>query len=290
MNYVMLIFAAFLLACDFSINKLYQRRAGTGILAGLGFNALIGIFSAGIFFAASGFKIGFSFYSLIVAAIFTLFVMTYNIIGFRIMKYGSMAIYTLFLMTGGMLIPYIWGIAFLSEGFATIRLIGIILMIFAVALSNVGKEKINVWQIIMCISVFFLNGFTSVTSKLHQIEAAYETVDAIDFVVLTGLCKFIVSGIAYLVVRASGNNEKSRGQIGGRECFLIAASALISGVSFFLQLLGAVNLPATVLYPILTGGTMILSALAGCILFKDKLTRNNVIGLVLCFIGTLLFL
>ena len=62
------------------------------------------------------------------------------------------------------------------------------------------------------------------------------------------------------------------------------------GISFFLQLLGAVNLPATVLYPILTGGTMILSALSGVVLFRDKLTKNNVIGLIFCFVGTLLFL
>ena len=290
MNYVMLISAAFLLAVDFSINKLYQRRVGTGLLAGLGFNALIGIFSAIIFFAASGFRVGFSIYSLITAAIFTLFVMTYNIIGFRIMKGGSMAIYTLFLMTGGMLIPYIWGIAFLEESFAPLRLVGIIIMVFAVALSNFGKEKISIWQIIMCISVFLLNGFTSVTSKLHQIESVHETVDAIDFVVLVGICKFVISGIAYIVVRLRGKNENHASILGGRECLLIAASALISGFSFFLQLLGAVNLPATVLYPILTGGTMILSALAGVLLFKDKLTRNNVIGLILCFIGTLLFL
>ena len=134
MSYVMLVLAAFLLACDFSINKLYQRRAGTGILAGLGFNALIGIFSAVIFFAASGFKIGFSFYSLIVAAIFTLFVMTYNIIGFRIMKYGSMAIYTLFLMTGGMTVPYVFGLFFGADDLITVflknfhRLLGLTLI------------------------------------------------------------------------------------------------------------------------------------------------------------------
>ena len=290
MNYVMLIAAAFLLACDFVINKLYQRRVGTGLLVGLGFNALIGLFSAVIFFAASGFRIGFSFYSLIMAAVFSSLVMAYNIIGFRIMKNGSMAIYTLFLMTGGMLVPYLWGMAFLNEGFMPLRMVGIIIMIFSVVLSNLGKSKINIWQILMCLSVFILNGFTSVTSKLHQIEAVHETVDGIDFVVLVGVCKFVISGIAYVVVRVFGESDKYKERIDGKASLLIVASAFISGVSFFLQLLGAVNLPATVLYPILTGGTMILSALAGVVLFRDKLTKNNVIGLIFCFVGTLLFL
>ena len=290
MNYIMLVLAALLLAFDFSINKLYQRRAGTGLLAGLGFNALLGLFSAVIFFAASGFEISFSVYSLIMAAFFSLLVMAYNIIGFRIMKNGSIAIYTLFLMTGGMLVPYVWGIAFLDEGFVLLRMVGIIIIVFAVVLSNIGRTKINMLQIAMCISVFVLNGFTSVTSKLHQIEATYEAVETIDFVVLTGVCKFIISGIAYIIVKACGNSEKGNGKIGFGGYLLIASSAVISGVSFFLQLLGAVNLPATVLYPILTGGTMILSALAGVVLFRDKLTKNNVIGLIFCFVGTLLFL
>ncbi len=290
MNYVMLIGAAFLLACDFVIQKIYQHRVGTGLLAGLGFNALLGLFSAITFYVASGFEIDFSFYSLITAAIFSSLVMAYNIIGFRIMKNGSMAIYTLFLMTGGMLIPYVWGIVFLNEGFAPFRLVGIVIMILAVILSNVGKNKVSIWQIVMCVSVFILNGFTSVTSKLHQIEASYDTVNAIDFVVLVGVCKFIISVAAYIVVRLFGEKEKNKVRLDGRGYLLIAASAVITGVSFFLQLVGATNLPATVLYPILTGGTMVLSALAGVLLFKDKLTKNNVIGLILCFIGTLLFL
>ena len=142
----------------------------------------------------------------------------------------------------------------------------------------------------MCIAVFFLNGFVSVSSKLHQIESVYETVNAIDFVVLVGVSKFVVSGIAYFVARVFLKNEKSELKLGGKACILMLASAIISGFSFFLQLLGAKNLPASVLYPILTGGTMLLSALAGVLLFKDKLTRNNVIGLILCFIGTLLFI
>mgnify|MGYP003458294598 CR=1 FL=1 len=35
---------------------------------------------------------------------------------------------------------------------------------------------------------------------------------------------------------------------------------------------------------------MLPACIAGVLFFKDKLTKNNVIGLILCFIGTLLFL
>lgn len=71
---------------------------------------------------------------------------------------------------------------------------------------------------------------------------------------------------------------------------LIAASALIGGLSYMLQLIGAKDLPATVLYPLVTGGSIIFSALAEKVFFKGKLTKYQLISIALCFIGTCFFL
>ena len=210
MDYLMLILSAILLAFNFAINKLYQRRNGTGLAIGLAFNAILGLFTAIIFFAVSGFEIAFSAYSLIMATIYSTLIVSYTIVGFRIMKGGSMAIYMLFLMTGGMLVPYIWGIAFLNEGFVPLRLVGLVIMISAVVLSNFGKNKISLVQILMCLSVFILNGFTSVTSKVHQVETFYPIVDSIDFVVLSGIGKFVVSGLAFIFVKLFVKSEKQK--------------------------------------------------------------------------------
>jgi multidrug transporter EmrE-like cation transporter len=57
-----------------------------------------------------------------------------------------------------------------------------------------------------------------------------------------------------------------------------------------LQLFGAASLPATVLYPFVTGGSIVLSSLAGIIFFKDKLSKNVIASIILCFLGTILFL
>ena len=290
MDYALLALAALMLAVDFAINKLYQRKAGTGLLKGLKFNALHGLCSTVVFLVATGFRIRFSLFSVLMASAFSLLVMTYNIIGFRIMKNGSIAIYTLFLMTGGMLVPYVWGIAFLDEKILPLRIIGVVLIVCAVALSNLGAKKLSLWQILMCVAVFFINGSTSVISKLHQIETVLPTVDAMNFVVLTGMTRAVIAGVLYFAVRLRGEREDTVARGGAGAWLLIVASAAVAGFSYFLQLLGAANLPATVLYPILTGGTMVLSALAGVIFFKDKLTKSTLVALVLCLVGTLLFL
>lgn len=290
MDYALLSLAALMLAVDFAINKLYQQKAGTGLLKGLKFNALHGLCSTVVFFVATGFHVSLSLFSVLMAFAFSLLVMTYSIIGFRIMKNGSIAIYTLFLMTGGMLVPYVWGVVFLDEGMTPLRMVGVALIVCAVALSNPGAKKLSAWQLLMCIAVFFINGSTSVLSKLHQIEAALPTVDAMTFVMLTGAARAVIAGALYLALRLSGKKEETAARKGVGAWTLIVASAAVGGFSYFLQLLGAATLPATVLYPILTGGTVILSALAGVICFKDKLTKGNLVALALCLVGTLLFL
>jgi len=45
-----------------------------------------------------------------------------------------------------------------------------------------------------------------------------------------------------------------------------------------------------VLYPMVTGGSIVFSALCGTIFYKEKITRTQWICIGLCVLGTLLFL
>ena len=96
MNYIMLVVAAMLLSADFAMNKFYQRLRGTSPKASLFFNSILGLSTAIIFFVANKFKISFTPYSVALSMMISILVMSYNIIGFRLLKMGSMTIYTLF--------------------------------------------------------------------------------------------------------------------------------------------------------------------------------------------------
>ena len=50
------------------------------------------------------------------------------------------------------------------------------------------------------------------------------------------------------------------------------------------------KLPATVLYPIITGGSIVMTSLAGVVVFKEKLSVRQWVSVVLCLMGTCLFL
>lgn len=293
MYYLLLLAAALLLAFDFAVNKLYQKIAGTKISAGLLFNSLWGLFTAIIFLAVNGFKCSFTVFSLIMAFLTAVIIMSYNIIGFRILKNGSMALYTLFLMTGGMTVPYIWGLLFLDETFSWLRTIGLLLIIIAIVLPNIDKQRLDVKNLIMCAAVFILNGFSSVVGKIHQTEMVYETVSAMDFVVLAGIMRFLIAGIAYIFVRLTKKEQKSV-EFTGKKILLcgmlIVGSAVVGGMSQVFNLISASHLPATVLYPFLTGGSIILSAIAGITFFKERPSKSVIFGIGLCFVGTVMFL
>ncbi len=287
MDYIFILGATLLLAVDFAFSKLYQKKSGVGIVAGLSFNALNGIFTAAVFFALGGFKFTFSPFSVIMAFAMSAFALCYSLIGFRILRIGNMAMYTLFLMTGGMILPYVYGLIALDEPLRLIRIAGLAVIIAAVALSNSGTKKPTMLQITLCVTVFLLNGMVSIISKAHQVDTIHAPVSSTEFVMLSGIAKFIMSSIALLFTKLRVKEKLPKP---ANILPVALASAVAGGISYMLQLIGAKTLPATVLYPCVTGASIIFSAFAGKIFFKEKITKIQWISIALCFAGTCMFL
>ena len=190
-------------------------------------------------------------------------------------------------MSGGMLLPYFYGVLFLGEKLSPIRVAGIVIILIAVIFSNKSKYSIKATVLPLCVAVFVLNGFVSIVSKAHQINETLAPVSSTAFVMYSGIAKFLLSSAALLFCKEKKRSVSfsSKGAL-----LILSGSSLIGGVSYMLQLVGAKTLPATVLYPIVTGGSIVFSALSGKVFFKEKLTVYQRISIALCFIGTLLFL
>ncbi len=288
-NYLLLLLAALLMMVNFVLNKIFQCKAGDSIQMGLCFNAVVGLGTAVCFWIMNGLQVEFTLYSFILAIVTALLSVVYTIIGFRIMSGGKMAYYTLFLMCGGMMVPYVWGLLFLGEPFSWLRMAGLVLITGAIVLSNIGKDKLTRAQILMCIAVFFLNGLLSVVSKHHQIETVLPTTSTTSFVMWSGLTKCIFCWLIFLIMRKK-SAVKEKIVLQKRVWTAVAVSAVVSGIAYFLQLVGAAKLPATVVYPFVTGGSIVFTTLAGWLIFKEKPSAKLWIGVALCMVGTLLFL
>jgi len=288
-DYLMIILATILLAVDFSFAKVYQKKAGSSIVAGLFFNAVASVCSTIYFWCLNGFSFAYSHFSFLMGFGASLLITLYSLIRFKILKTGNLAICTLFLMAGGMTVPYIWGLIFLDETFSILRTVGLIAIFASMVLSNSGEARPDKKQLLLCSAIFVLNGFVSVLFKMHQIDTTHHAVGTTEFSLLNSVAKMIFCFPMLFIYQAKSKEKEPLPKLGS-VLPVIIGSVLIAGLSSILQLNGAKNLPATVLYPIITGGSIIFTGFASMLAFREKLSSRQWAGIILCFIGTCMFL
>ena len=131
----------------FALNKLWQKSNGAGIKTSLLYTALTGLFVSVIFFAVGGGRVQITPFSLVCAAAVAGLCLGYNLIGFKVFSIGSYSVYMMFLMLGGMLLPFIYGMLFLgdADGAGTVslaaRFTGVALLTLSLVLPCLGDKK-----------------------------------------------------------------------------------------------------------------------------------------------------
>ena len=125
---------------------------------------------------------------------------------------------------------------------------------------------------------------------MHQIHPVSEYVTSSDFALLTVFVRTLLCVGVLLFMTNEPKLEDAPKIPYVKILPIIVIAALADSVSFVLQLVGATQLPATVLYPFITGGCIIVTSLAGVLVFRDKLSVRQWLSVAICFIGTLLFL
>lgn len=299
MYYLIILVAVVLLALQFSSNKFYQLRFGNAITSSLLFTSLSGLVTALLFFCIGGFRLTVTPYSLGMAAIVAVLCCSYTLIGFKMFALGNMAVYTMFLMLGGMLLPYLYGVFWLEESITVWRILGVVLLTLSMVFPALGtkddesKKKIRTLFLLLCMVVFTLNGFVSITSKMHQISDRL-IVGETDFVILSNGLNGLISSVALLITCLTRRTSPLAEPLTGKSMGLIAGIVFVggacNGTSYLLQLIGAANVPASVLYPMVTGGMVVLSAAAGMLFFREFPDKKTALGLILSFAATFLFL
>ena len=290
-DYLMIVLAVALLAFSFILQKVYQLRTSDSTESGVDYSIFSAVFGIILLVITSGFSISFTTYSVINAFLKSACCLVYTIIGFKIMKEGSVALYMLFLMSGGMLIPAVWGWLFLNEEPRLLHILGVIVILVSIILNNIGNGRPTTKVILMCCAVFVLNGFVSVFSKLHQANTVYDVVPTQDYTVLSLLASLIMSlGLRIVLLVKNKGGEPLTKNIKPLLLVIVAAGSIIGTLSSILQLEGARNLPASMLYPMITGGSIALSGLFALVIFKEKLSKRGWISVIMCILGTCLFI
>lgn len=304
--YIFILIALVLLSLQLTANKEYGILCGNSTKSSMIFSTCTG-FASGIiplvYAAISHEKITATPYSLFMAFLIGVFCCTYMSIGLKVMGLGSLSVFTMFLMLGGMLLPYLFGVIWLKEPVSAARIIGVILLAASLVFPVMARKesgKSGALFLILCLSVFLLNGGIGIVSKLHQVSETYAKSGTASFSFLSNAANGTLSGILLIITLIK---EKKKGAETETESHspakkvkilpvvvVLAAYALCNGISYTLQLLSAGKVPASVMYPMMTGGSVVLTAVAGLVFFHEKPDKISLIGLILSFAATFLFL
>lgn len=330
MAYLLVFLSAICLAIQFCTNKGYQAKCGSSMKTSFKFLALKGIYASVAFFILAFIiykhPLNVTPISLIIAAIVSLFICLCWSLGFVIYKYGPMSLYSTYMMIGGMLLPFLFGVFALGDGISIFRILGIILLVISLILPIIDKRgsdnksdrRSRILFILLCAVVFTGNGCVSIFSSIHSGEAAFawfdshilsallpnisrEKVEPVEFTVLMYICNTVFSSIGWLILSLREKKQKtdiclSHTRISARErgklALLVFGCATSSAVSYIIMRIvdGIPNVNISANYPIQTGGTVLLTALAGFLVFREKPSKSATAGLVLTFLSTLLFL
>jgi len=233
------------------------------------------------------FRFAFSLYSLGMAALLAAISIGCTVFGLRAMHLGSLSIYTLFLMLGGMLLPSVMGVAVLHEEMGLPRKLAFLLITVALALpvlDRKNRKKGSAVFYVLCFVLFLLNGSNSCVTKLHQINA--QAVDSNSFLTMLYAVQML-TGLIYLLFSNTGRRKTL--SLDWKSASYGIGYALVNSVACFANVSVAKTLPASLQYPLLTGGTILFSALCGWILFKEKPNAYTTVGIVLAVGATVLY-
>ncbi|MCB0401958.1 MAG: DMT family transporter [Flavobacteriales bacterium] len=211
------------------------------------------------------------------AVIGILFVVTFNLYAIGTQKVG-IAITTianklsLFVPVGMALIIYP------GEQLTWVKVVGFILAVIGIYLSSTKKKKLSfdksfLWLIIL---VFIGQGIADTVFNHAQRTVVNDTDKGLFF-----MCLLFIAGISgVLILLGKSIRKKPRIKLKSLLGGLIFGLPNFASLIFFFNALESSGLEASQVFPVVSMGVVIGSALVGLLLFKEKLSGANWLGLL----------
>jgi hypothetical protein len=230
----------------------------------------------------SGFKIQFSWFSLLMATVYAVSSMAMSYYSLKAFAVANLSVYSVFSMLGGMILPFFLGVLFFDEGDKLVFKIICCALIVVAVLLNVKSGKQDKKALFYYFAVFVLNGMSGVISKLHQ-SSSLSPVDSSSFMLWSAVVTVVLSA-AWLLIA-----YRQIPLIKGKNIFFVTGYGVFNGLGnlfLLIALSGENGLPASVQYPLVTGGVMVCSTIISTIR-KEKLTVREYIATFIALLASI---
>ena len=226
-----------------------------------------------------------SAFSIFLAFLFGLSIVLSILLEAVAMKHGPVSM-TALIYALGLVFPIIFGSVFLSEKISVMQIFGMMLAFFALyfIVNPEKNSKINLVWLFFAVTASLCAGFNGIFQKIHQSSDHKSELYA--FIFLALLFASVFSFIAALFAK----NKKSQPIIKklASSYKLIVIGGIAIGLVNILNLILAGKIAAVIQFPIYNIGGMILTGLGGRILFKEKMSKKQVVGFVVGCVAILI--
>lgn len=183
-------------------------------------------------------------------------------------------------------VPIVFGIVLYKESVTLFKVVGVVIALVAVYLSSVKEEPSENKKAGLLLPILLFFGSGVIDTTLKYVETNHVSSNEIDF--FSGsLFGFAASfGLVILLVKKIITKERleSRSLLAG----LILGVFNYYSIFFLIKALQYKGVESSKLFTINNVGIVVVSTLLGYLIFKEKFTFKNKLGIVLAIVGILL--
>ncbi len=280
MYYTLIVFSVILFGGGFALNDLYQKQRGSSIRISMEFLLISSLAGLAVLLAVGGFHLEFTPFTLLMALLSALSSFGFTLCTFKSLGTINLSLYSLFSMLGGMVLPSVVGIVFYGEGMNIAKGVCFVLICGALLLT-VEKSEHRKGGLPYYLGIFALNGMGAVLAKIFT-AAPFPKTSAAGFTLLQCLCSALLALAALLLLSKEPRTSRPTAvNIGVGSLFGIA-----NRVANYLLVIALAHVDASVQYPMVTGGVMIVSSLI-CFFGKSKPSRKELLSVMVAFAAML---
>ena len=274
MNFILLCLIIICISVQNVAKKSYNLRVGGGVYSFCAGSALAALV---VFFITSGGRLDFNVETLWWSMAFALSYIVGVVASIYAIKCGPLSLTSLFIACS-LIIPTLYGLAFLGEPTSEWLVIGILLRFCSLVLVNIEKKtserRITLkWGI--CVLVASVgNGACSTVQKLQQISSGGLYKSELMIVAL------IISVLVMATMTAFAERKNALVQC-KRGFWHFTLCGVANGVVNYLVLVLSNRLPASVMFPIISAGGVVLASLIAISFYKEKLQWQQWLGMLL---------
>lgn len=270
MHYVLVTLAVMMFGVQFFCSQQYEREAGSNMAASTFLIFGSNILGAIVLFIGNGFRLSCTFFTFVLALITAVNMLLSSICSQKALGQISLALYSLFCMLGGMVLPFVVGIIFYEEELTVGKILCLLFVLAALLMTlerkEKGRKKIRS-GIPFYIGIFVSNGLAGVLSKIYQ-SSEYAKADEISYSIWSGLLAAMLAGAIWFSLK------EKRVSVSLRSILSMAGSGVLNKVANLLLLFSLAHLSASVQYPMVTGGVIIVSTVFSYFTPKKPVWRD----------------